>query len=184
MTRPRYLFMAMPSPSVRAGLAILIQRYGVDKLLGGSLFVPTNWHQSLSDRHWEDSMPDLRGKLMRAGARVSAHAVPMTLNRIVAHGAHWSFQAKGKPAGFVELLNAIRAALSAEGIDDRIGHTPHVTVSYTAPDRLIAPKIREAVEWIIDEVLLVKGGGSPYHYEVLGRWPLHTIPGGAQQQLF
>lgn len=74
--------------------------------------------------------------------------------------------------------------LAAEGIDDRVGHTPHVTPSYTAPKHLKPPKIKEAIEWILDEVLLVVGGGSPYRYEVLGRWDLRPLAASRQQNLF
>jgi len=49
---------------------------------------------------------------------------------------------------------------------------------------MTAPKIKEAVEWTLDELLLVEGGGSPYHYQIKGRWPLLPISGGRQQSLF
>ena len=184
MPRPRYLLMSMPPPAVLDAIRIVLDRYGVDKLLGQALFQPANWHQSLSDRHWPEDTPDLRERLLRAGARISAFAVPMSLNRIVAQGEHWSLKARGNPAGFRDLLTAVRAALAAEGIEDHIGHTPHVTLSYTAPLSIAPPKIAEAIEWVLDEVVLVVGGGSPYHYEVLGRWPLQPIAASRQRSLF
>ncbi|WP_394418055.1 2'-5' RNA ligase family protein [Roseateles sp. BYS78W] len=175
--------MGMPS-AVQDAIEIVLKRYDVDKLLGRALFTRSNWHQSLSDRHWPEDVPDLRERLLRAGSRVQAFAVPMTLNRIVAQGEHWAFKARGTPQGFAELLAAVQRALKAEGIDDRVGHTPHVTISYTAPANLRPPKIRESIDWILDEILLVSGGGTPYHYEVVGRWPLIPIAASSQQSLF
>ena len=163
---------------------MIVDRYEVGRQLGRALFVPTNWHQSLSDRYWEGDSPDLLERLLRAGDQVLAQAVSMTLNRIVAAGEHWAFKARGKPSAFAELLVAVRRALLTEGIDDRAGHTAHVTISYTAPTQLSPPKIKEAVEWILDEIQLVVGGGSPYHYEVLGRWPPRPLPGNSQLSLF
>jgi len=184
MARPRYLFMAMPSRAVLDAMQVLVDRYGVARQLNGALFVPSNWHQSLSDRHWEEDTPDVREKMLRAGAKVSAQAVAMRLNRIVANGEHWAFRARGSPDGFDELLAAVRRALATEGIDDRAGHTPHVTLSYTAAEHQKPPKIKEVIDWVLDEVLLVVGGGSPYHYEILGRWPLQPSPGDHQLDLF
>jgi 2'-5' RNA ligase len=176
--------MAMPPRAVLDAMHVIVDRYGLAKQLNGALFVPTNWHQSLSDRHWEEDTPDLREKMLRAGTRVSAQSVAMVLNRVVANGEHWFFRARGSPDGFPELLDAIRGALAAEGIEDGMGHTPHVTLSYTAAEHQKPPKIKEVIEWTLDELLLVVGGGSPYRYEVLGRWPLQPLAGGRQLDLF
>ncbi|WP_457445594.1 hypothetical protein [Roseateles sp. P5_E4] len=73
-------------------MKVIVDRYEVDRLLGRALFVPTNWHQSLSDRYWEGDSPDLLERLLRAGGKVSAQAASLTLNRIVAVGAHWACQ--------------------------------------------------------------------------------------------
>lgn len=106
MAKPRYLFMSMPQQPLLNAMRVIVDRYGLATQLGLALFVPTNWHQSLSDRHWEEDTPDLRERMLRAGGRVSAQAVAMTLNRIVANGEHWSFRAKGSPHGFPGLLAA------------------------------------------------------------------------------
>lgn len=43
----------------------------------------------------------------------------------------------------------------------------HFTVSYLAQRTLRMVQI-EPAEWILDEVLLVRGGGGPYRWEVRG----------------
>ncbi|MEO8365901.1 MAG: hypothetical protein ABI538_06800 [Pseudoxanthomonas sp.] len=55
------------------------------------------------------------------------------------------------------------------------GNTPHLTISYGAWSGMDnRPKIAP-VEWVIDEVLLLEGGGDPYHYKIPGRWPLRQV---------
>jgi 2'-5' RNA ligase len=108
---------------------------------------------------------------------MKADAVAMTLNRIVSSGDqagryHWSFQAKGTPTGFAELKAAIRAALAQQGIHDTTNNSPHITLSYCAQRKQQSMKIAP-ITWTIDELLLVKGGGDPYRYDVLGSWPLN-----------
>jgi 2'-5' RNA ligase len=187
MTRPRYVFVAKPPQAVREALREALARLGLDTQLGRSMFKPENWHQSLSDRFWE--APGLRETLLRAGELLSAQAVTLRLNRIAGSGEgspHWAFRAYGKPAGFSDLLMAVRAALSMAGMVDTVGHTPHVTVSYTAPISLAPLKITPSVEWAIDEVLLVvgEGDGDNYHYDVVGRWQLIPLPASRQLSLF
>ncbi|KQV86590.1 hypothetical protein [Pelomonas sp. Root1237] len=77
MVKPRYLFMSMPQQPLLNAMRVIVDRYGLATQLGLALFVPTNWHQSLSDRHWEEDTPDLRERMLRAGGRVSAQAVAM-----------------------------------------------------------------------------------------------------------
>jgi 2'-5' RNA ligase len=168
MSRSRLILMAMPSPAVRAVLLQAVRDLGLEEPLGPELFDPENWHQSFSDA-FPDS-PDFRDALRRACGQLSAAPFTLSLNRIGGEG-HWAFNARGKPEGFTALLSAVRSALKAERITDVAGHSPHVTVSYRAPYKLASTRI-EPIEWLIDEILLVRGGGDPYRYEVLGRWPL------------
>lgn len=185
MIGPRLLFMARPSPGVRAAMWTALARNGLDTRLGPALFPVRNWHQTLSGRHADT--PDLRAAMLRAGASIAASACTLTLNRMrdQQHDAaiHWAFRARGTPDGFAALLAAVDTALSGQGLPAGAGHTPHVTISYGAPDRL-APTSMGAVHWTIAEVELVVGGGQPYGYEVLARWPLRPpAPDPAKQQL-
>lgn len=155
--------------------------------LGDSLSPPGNWHQTLSDRFFEGR--GLAKSLQRAGDRVRASACTLLLNRIQGvdrstpgrrERIHWAFRAKGEPAGFTALVAAVREGLAQEGLASPGGHTPHVTVSYDAPMALGTQKITP-IPWTLEELLLVEGGGEPYVYEVIARWPLQPLP--ACQQL-
>lgn len=174
MTVARLLMMAQPPPGVRQALLAALRRQGLEARLGRRMFPARNWHQTLSDRYVDS--PSNRAGLLCAGARLSARAFTLTFNcvRDQAGGGliHWAFRAKREP-GFAALLAAVQDVLAGEGFGTSgSGHAPHLTLSYDAPDRLGSTAI-EPVAWRIDELLLVVGGASsPYHYDVLGRWPL------------
>jgi 2'-5' RNA ligase len=172
------LFIAKPQPDVLSAMVTAVTASGLDHLLGAALFAPDNWHQSLSDRYSDE--PELRDRLLHAGGRISAVSVTMTLNRIISksgkRGIQWAFRARGEPPEFQELLNTVQAALRAEGLSEEQGHIPHITISYAAPARLSSQKILP-IEWTVNEILLVKGGGEePYQYRTLGRWQLLAPP--------
>lgn len=185
MTEPRLLFMAMPPPGVLAAMWTAVARNGLDTRLGPALFPASNWHQTLSDR--QADTPAVREAMLRAGARVAAQTCTVTLNRLrdQRNGAliHWAFRARGEPDGFAALLAAVDSAVAAQGFPAGLGHTPHVTISYGAPDRL-GPSKMDVVHWTVDEIQLVVGGGRPYRYEVLGRWPLRPQPPDPAAQQF
>ncbi len=179
------IFMAQPPPAIRARMEAAVAANGLDERLGAAQFEPGNWHQSFSDR--QDDQPKIRAAMLRAGARVAAPSFVMTLNRINGtgvgpRGIHWAFRTLGKPKGLEVMLSAVRAALLAEGILDDSGHGPQVTISYKAPTPLPSVVI-EPIEWMVDELLLVRGGGQPYRYEVVGRWPLAATPPKLNPQL-
>jgi len=174
VTPPRLLFIAKPPPEVLDAMQATVMERGLDARLGREMFSAKNWHQSLSDRNF-DASERSRQQMLRAGARVRAHVCTLALNRIRGQGSdistHWAYHARGKPANFTALVDAVRAALREEGVGSENGHTPHVTISYEAPDQLKTIHITP-IPWTINEILLVKGGGNPYRYHELGRWPL------------
>lgn len=190
MKGPRLLFMAKPSPEVVAAMWRAITRNGLDY---STLFPKDNWHQTLSDRYGDT--PEMRQKMLRAGAGVQAQACTLVLNRIRDQvnkdqgedTIHWAFRARGRPHCFDALLSAVRHALYEEGVATATGHTPHSTISYWAPTRL-GPTRMDPIAWTIDEILLVVGGASErYSYETIGRWPLQPAPpdpSSKQLQLF
>lgn len=181
MRGSRLIFMAKPPPEVASAMWIAIARNGLEQ---STLSPMDNWHQTLSDRYGDT--PEMRQKMLRAGAGVKARACTLVLNRI-RDGVYkdqgkttiqWSFRARGRPHCFDALLAAVRHALSTEGLATKTGHTPHTTISYWAPTRL-GPTQMNPIAWTIDEILLVVGrndeSGS-YSYETIGRWPLQPAP--------
>ena len=172
---PRCFFMSQPQKAVREHLHAELRRIGLVKQLGRrALFPPLNWHQSLSDRFEDD--PELIERLLSIGPRISAHALRFKIDRVEStrgpQDTHWAFKPEQTPVDFDPLLLSVKAAISTVDRRPQGGHTPHITVSYRAPEHLRAMVQIQPVEWIMDEVLFVRGGGTPYHYEVLGRWPL------------
>lgn len=162
-------------------MSTAIERHGLDLRLGDAMFPASNWHQTWSDRYLDT--PATRRALRSVGARISAQAFTVVLNRIGGR-EHWSFLALGRPPGFDEVLGSVQGALWDEGFGEGPGHTPHVTLSYRAPEPL-APIYIEPILWEVCEVLLVlgHGHGNDYHYEIIDRWTL-PAPADLQGSLF
>ena len=189
-TAPRYFFGAMPPPESAEQWLTHFTSAGVVSKLGRRLFPMQYWHQSLSGRHFAPTTATI-ARLMQAGERISAHAVTLRLNRIkwsqgeIDPKSHCTLLAQGRPQAFDFLLAGVQEALRTMGLADDEGHRPHVTLSYDAgdihPTMMIIP-----IEWKIDEVLLLKGHGNPYRYDIIGRWPLASEidPPAAQMGLF
>lgn len=71
-----------------------------------------------------------------------------------------------------------------EGCGEGPGHTPHLTISYRAPESL-EPIYIDPIPWQIREVLLVVGGSNAeYGYEIIDRWTLQSVPADLQGCLF
>lgn len=170
----RLLLIAQPQPAVRSAMINAVATSGLDELLKDVLFAPGNWHQSLSGRYPDTS--HFRQTLLGAGNRISASAFSMFFNRITSEGnrvgaIQYGFRGMGNPKGLQDLLLAVRHSLLEEGIEESMGHRPHATISYFAHARA-EPCAIEPIEWKVDEVRLVQGGGQPYHYRVLAHWNL------------
>ena len=187
----RLLFVLMPPAEIRAALSAAFDRTGLGAELGDALFADTNWHQSVSDRYAD--IPANRERLRDAGAALRAAPFLMSFERLGSRGKtagvdiHWEFQSRRKKIdGLNQLIETLNARLSDQQMDAGGGHTPHITVSYRAPRVLEATELGTPVLWRVEELLLVRGGGFPYRYEVLDRWPLTAVPQTAsgQQLLF
>lgn len=194
-SEPRVFFAALMPLVLREPLWRAMCAHSLhEKLDDKQLFVPENWHQTLSGRHFSPSAEQVE-RLREAGTRIKARAFAMVINRIGGSGGidaatgtgkfHWEFRVRGTPDGFAELQAAVQRGLATVGLADGEGHRPHVTLSYGAPFKL-PTKMIEPVEWLVDEIQLVEGGGSPYRYRVIDRWPLapkDQAP-GAQLSMF
>jgi 2'-5' RNA ligase len=164
----------VPGPLGDALLGVL-RDAGLDALLGGALYPPRNWHQTLSDLQ----PPDARAALRRACAELVAEGAELRLGLLESAGPepgriHWRFvPADGKSDGLSRLLAALRARLRAEGLAAQNGHRPHVTISYGARQG-IAPLNFPPQPWQIDTIELVEaaGRGKDYRYDTVDAWPL------------
>ncbi len=152
------------------------------------MFPRANWHQTLSSRYPNE--PEYQNLLLRAGANVRAESFPLKFDSIRSRvnqkgDIHHTFVGPRMCKGLSALIAAIRSVLRMEGIDDNGGHTPHITLSYWAPALLDTISFNPVV-CPVEEFLLVRNGGTPFHYEELGRWPLFPPrnPVGQQLSLF
>ncbi|WP_238390028.1 2'-5' RNA ligase family protein [Pseudoxanthomonas koreensis] len=168
--------LRVPQPLRDAGLGVL-RDAGVDALLGGALYPPRNWHQTVSDLH----PPEAREAMRRACAAVVAEGFEMRLDRLESSGPepgriHWRFvPSAGRPEGLGQLSAAVRAQLRAQGLVETQGHRPHVTISYNA-SRAIEPLRFGPLAWQVDTIELVEaaGRGKDYRYDVVEAWPLRA----------
>ncbi|MCR6662094.1 MAG: hypothetical protein NVV60_02830 [Luteimonas sp.] len=185
------LFIALPPASWVEDTLQRLAGYGVPERLGRRLFQPANWHQSFSERIHSPTADD-REALLRVGAALSARACTLEFNRIEgpqpgAGRAHCTLRARGVPKAFASLLQSVQQQLRAVGhAAIATGVTPHVTLSYNARQQFDNIALNPPIPWTIDEICLVIGGGDPYGYEVIGRWPLlpEIDPPVAQPGLF
>ena len=177
MSEQRALFVAMPPPDVVAAILTVLRQHGLEHLLGRTLFAPSNWHQSLSGRIWTPTASDIES-LRSVGEQVAAHACTLQYNRIDSSAndkgdIHVTLRAHGLPKAFQALLQALKAPLIEHGHGHlAINNSPHSTLSYTSPLLLDKIDIAPTINWTINELLLVIGGGDPYHYEIIDRWSL------------
>ena len=177
--------MIMPEADVREPLLERLYARGLQKQLGQNLFPPDLWHQSLSGRFFSDSPAAIK-RLLAVGDQSSAPPFNLTLDRIAGGEGppfHWAFRAARRPLQLSRLIESIRKALLAQGGHDDAQPSAHITISYRAPGPL-PPTPIPAVHWTVWEFLLVRGGGTPYRYEVLGRWPLRPDAVSPQRSLF
>ncbi len=167
----RCLLLGKPSAFACQRLSAELDRASLTARLGKDLFAPTNWHQSLSDR-FEDH-PLIVEQLRRALRQIAARAVIFRMDRIESQpgpdGEHWAFRAERTPADLDLLLQSVGAATVAATGCKPVRLTAHVTISYWAQESLRRMVQIEPVEWVLDEILLVRGGGRRYHYEVIDR---------------
>ena len=174
MAEPSLIVMAQPSPGTLALLQQVIRSHGFDKLLGATMSAPGNWHQTLSVRYRNEQ--EYVEKLLRACGKIVAEQASVTFNRIAGPSGlagermHWEFRGSHSKS-LTTLLAAIQSSLETEGIADHKGDRPHITISYFAPTPLESISFAP-ITWVIDEIFLVRSGGRPFHYEILGRWPL------------
>jgi hypothetical protein len=164
---------------------------GLDKRLGDALVPLENLHQSLSAAiHAPSEM--VRLALLQVGKAICARSFTLYFNRIdgraiVPGKIHCTMRARGVPKAFTALLKEVQGRLVEAGFGDiATGVTPHMTLSYRAPEPLDKIVLDPPIPWTIDELCLVIGGGHPYRYDIIGRWPLlpEIDPPATQPGLF
>ena len=174
---PRAFFAALPTPT---WIESAVQRFvgiGLVPELGETMFSPENWHQSFSERIFRPTAKQLDA-LSEVGASISAHAGTLDFNRIEgpdlnAGNVHCTLRARGTPKAFSALHEEIQKRLIQAGFDEiATGVTPHLTLSYEARKSFDNIPLNPPIPWTILDLCLVVGGGDPYRYEVIGRWPL------------
>ena len=176
-SKPRILFMAMPPPAPEQAVQAAIARHRIDRRLRGALSSAMHWHQSFSDRIFSPSAEEIAA-LLRVGSIISAHACTLQFDRIDSSGdepgkIHCTLRARGRPKAFDDLALGVKTHLENEGFSAiATGVTPHVTLSYCASERIDRIELDPPIAWTINELLLVIGGGEPFGYDIIGRWPL------------
>lgn len=185
MSRTRYFFLAAPPVDVGNRMQAAIDQLRLSEHLRASLVVRANWHQSLSGRYWPDEMPDVEQRLRRAGGLIAAQAITMTLTWIVSKEGYAAMKPRGVPVGFADLLSAVSAPISKQGLMASAQNTPHITLSYLTEINE-APVAIEPIEWTIDRVVLVRseGDGADYCYREIESWDLPAAPLKPQLDLF
>lgn len=184
----RLLFILRPPATTAAALGSTIESAGVAAALGRELFPLALWHQSVSDRYAD--RPDLRERLLAAGAQVRAPGFTIELDQLrAARNQRGSCNVEARQrAGcpeLVALIDAVNAAVAGQGLPQGGGHSPHITFSYTFCGALPRTRPILPVEWAVDAFELVAGGGRPYGYTTLGRWTLEpAAPRASQPSLF
>ena len=188
---PRIFFAILPSAQWRAEALQRLVELGLESALGGEMFSPENWHQSLSERIFNPTAAQCE-RLQRVGASISAHACTLQFNRIEGPDLksghqHCTLRAFGVPKAFKALHEAVKAALvEADFAEIATGVTPHITLSYRAKRSFANIAIEPPIPWALSDLCLIVGGGDPYRYKVIGRWPLlrELDPPVAQEELF
>jgi len=185
---PRLLFILRLAPSATAALDDIIGAAGIKAMLGRELFPAGLWHQSVSDRYAD--RPEVRDRLLAAGAAVQVPGFTIELDQLRAYGndkGSYNVEARQRAGcpDLARLVDAINGAVAGQGLPRGGGHSPHVTVSYSFGGEPQKPQTMPAVEWTVDAFELVVGGGRPYTYSTLGRWMLGPhAPRASQPGLF
>lgn len=188
---PRALLIAMPPWQTSEAIDTCIARHGLGRRLGNALSPTANRHQSFSERILSPTRDECDA-LLRVGASISANSCTLHFNRIDGSGdepgkIHCTMRAYGRPKTFDALAQAVRTHLEQAGFAAiATGVTPHITLSYCAREVIDRIELDPPIPWTIDELLLVIGGGEPYHYDIIGRWPLlpEIDPPAMQTSLF
>lgn len=176
MSQPRMMILFQPKGLVLDRLRAQVEMLGLDARLGEAMFPTHNWHQTLCGPF--DASEKVLTALKAAGdAARAAELAGFTLrfNRIrgdKGERIHWSFKAQGRPKPFDALLQTLRQALEPYGLADS-GHSPHITISYRAPEQLESQAIAP-VSCPIDELQLAErtSVGRNWRYQILYRWAL------------
>ena len=175
----RLLFLARLRARCTDTISAQLEAHGVLDVLGAEVFPFDLLHQSFSDRYRDT--PEIRRRLLLAGARVQAQAFTLAPDRLQceANGrgsANIDVRVRGGSGKVDALVDAINAAIAEEGLPMGGRHSAHVTVSYGFHGEMPRSRKIPEIDVVIDAFELVLGGGKPYRYTTLGRWELGPEP--------
>lgn len=177
----RLLFMALTNTATQEALSQWLERENFRSVLDKDMFATDCWHQSLSSRYADT--PGAVETLLETGESIRAKAFILTLDRLAGtKEAGWKFFSKFPHPELAALTGAIRQELLAKRAPVGEEHTAHVSISYWASTARPSTRM-PPVHWTINELLLVRGDGKPYRYQVLGSWPLYGTPEPPSEQL-
>lgn len=172
----RLLFILHPPAPVRDAVIQSLEHAGMLDLLGDHWPVEC-WHQRVSARY-EDT-PEIRQRLLQAGARVQADAFRIELDRVrVTADGHAQFCAHRRHRPLEQLVSRLGQALVAEGLPALYGHAPHIVLNHACDGPPQPGRPAPPVPWQAGAFELVRGGGDPYRYTLLARWPLAPARAG------
>src|SRR5690606_21761277 len=124
----RLLFILRPAAPVRDAVIQSLEHAGMLDLLGDHWPVEC-WHQLVSARY-EDT-PEIRQRLLQAGARVQADTFRIELDRVrVTADGHAQFCAHRRHRPLEQLVSRLGQALVAEGLPALYGHAPHIALNH------------------------------------------------------
>lgn len=181
MKRGRLMMIARPQVTTAVRMSAVPVMAGWPAVGADASWPHSNLHQSSTLDH----APSDEVALVRALQRVDSPAFDMLFNRMTGDDSaegHWTLRAKGRPRGFTTLLTDVQTALASEGVEDRFGHRPHVTLCYRAP-RVAQGRywLPDPIPWCVDAIELVMAETHPYRYVTIARRPLRAP---AQRDLF
>jgi hypothetical protein len=112
-------------------------------------------------------------------------AFTVELDALVAEGLHVEARSR-KPCPELErFITLLNGQIDRHGLPSGGGHRPHITLAYSFTGSLPRTQSMPRVDWPIDELELVVGGGTPYDYTTLGSWKLSPArPQQVQDSLF
>jgi len=147
------------------------------------LLPPAQHHLTLGLTEDFPDVPDeVRSRLMRAGASVTAAGFGLRLDRLVGGRGTLALRPSRVNPQLQDLQQRVALAMEAVDVPMRPGwiFSPHETLAYRSGDPFSRPVA--GFDWTVAEFVLVQSRVGMREHRTIGRWPLH-LPEPAQGQL-